>query len=115
MIKVTKEQFQEWIKAQPDDRPVDMDKFSTQRVGDGNCGCVMWEYAKDHNFPEFTNAVIETWENIAKEHGHPERVVAQFEESDCEGVRRCVELGNIIWRGCANSSETFGELKNSLL
>lgn len=44
-MEYTKEEIQAWIKAQPDDRPVDMG--NPVNDGIGNCHCLLGEFAND--------------------------------------------------------------------
>ena len=107
MIKVTKQEFQEWIKAQPDDRPVDMQIYSNTIIeyDYSPCGCAMWEYAKDHYFPDFDACGDSSW-NVRDLKGVT-KPIAKFIDVEY--------LGNIIDNGVNNPSKTFGELKKQLL
>lgn len=46
--KISLEEMRDYILAQPDDRPVDMLMNNNRK---DQCGCVMIEYARDHDIP----------------------------------------------------------------
>ena len=50
MIIVTREEFIQWIKEQPDDRLVDMGEFTSAY----KCGCVMVQYGRE-KIPQYDN------------------------------------------------------------
>lgn len=95
MITVTKESFQDWIRKQPDERPVDMG----QNYCDEPCGCVMVHYGKDKGW-KFRGCGTKSW---CVEDGED---IAEFEEG---------HLNKMIKRGSINRSKTYGELKKDLI
>lgn len=66
MITVTKEQFFNFIKSQPDDRELD---FSSSISNDDGCGCPMIHYAKETFNKPIYYALASAWISERTESG----------------------------------------------
>ena len=102
MITVSKQQFQDWIKAQPDDRKVDM----AQCYRHEPCGCVMVQFGEDNGFQQFEHCGGTEWSfrDVTRQ---AHRVI----EAKLDGFH----LRDVIKGGFFNENLTYGELKKDLL
>lgn len=96
---VTKQEFQNYIKRQKNDRPVDM----RQSTKTDKCGCVMIHFGKSRKF-KFDWCGFTLWGSYS-ENDH--NAFARFENE--------MNLREIIKGGILNKSRTYGELKKQLI
>jgi hypothetical protein len=105
IILVDKKGFIDWIKAQPDDRPMDMAGSSNT---DRRCKCPMVQYAEE-NFPK--GVLPEEWAcgySVWEDQGIiNDAVFAKFKDGK--------QIDHFIKSGVLNDSKTFGELKKSII
>jgi hypothetical protein len=101
MTIVTKKKFQDWIKRQPDDRPVDMSHFWKS----DRCGCAMVQFGQDGHIPfwkeDGRRCGAHNWADVHR------ATHAEFEDN--------LMISDIIQGGGFNKSKTFGALKKTLL
>ena len=95
---VTKKEFVNWIKEQPDDRLVDM----METCSDQPCGCVMVQYGKD----VFKLDIDYIWCGGRKWWSERSTLLGEFDDS----VTNIWDLFEGAYSGVKNVS-TFGELK----
>jgi hypothetical protein len=111
---ITKKEFQDWIKAQPDDRKF---QFHENRNLPDLCGCPMVQFARDGNVPGWGEVDPEKssvsdygcgyaeWESTVS--GYTTVILAKFEKD--------LELIDMIVDGEAAASFNYSHLKNKLV
>lgn len=103
MITVTKKEFTDWIKAQPDDKPMDIGGSHSE----AECGCPMVQYANEmfpkEVLPEKWGCGFARW---VPESSPDAKAFASFEKGKV--------IDSFIKDGIFNRSKTFGALKKSL-
>lgn len=94
-IKVTEKQMRDFILAQPDDRPINMQ----ENKSNAPCGCIMIQYGREHGFGNGCDVGMLCW----------------IPPIGTVRASMTFSMRDLIDNDFSNQSKTFGELKKCLL